>query len=349
MATDANNKNRKNDISQLPLVPESVLKRRHDLDDMARRRAAERAALGLGKNAKASKGNSGAGKKDGGTRTLYVKKPETILASARSRRNHMIRYKRVMKKGMQKRAKNAPDFATKRLEDDADDDEQEQEEREETSSSTPAVVKKYQANSVGAKMVLAIRIRDDLGAPRPVKKILREFGLGRVHSGVFLRYHDENRKRLHLVEPWVVYGPPAASLVQDLVERRGHGGRQMRVIDSNETKDAEKGTQASDSKDRRRSKGSSGEQDLGERIPLSDNTVIERALGASCNVVCKEDLVHEICQVGPHFDDVTAWLWPFVLEDAKSHFQRKTLKVKDGKDEYGDRGEFITEYVQEVL
>lgn len=317
--------------STLPLVPESVLKRRHDLDDMARRRAAERAALGLGNPPHKARGKGGgSAKKDGGTRTLYVKKPETILAAARSRRNHLIRYRRVRRKGMQKRAKNSPDFATRRLEgsgigSDIDSD------------VDADVKKKYQTNSVGAKMVLAIRIRDDVGAPRPVKKILRDMGLDRAHAGVFLRYHDENRRLLHLVEPWVVYGPPSRALVMDLVERRGHGGRQRRLI-------VVAGSDGSN-----RSSGGASAKSAGERIPLSDNTVIEAALGASCNVVCKEDLVHEICHVGPHFDDVAAWLWPFALEDAKSHFQRRTLKAKDGRDEYGDRGEAIADYVQQVL
>jgi large subunit ribosomal protein L7e len=86
-----------------------------------------------------------------------------------------------------------------------------------------------------------------------------------------------------------------------------------------------------------------------DRVPLSDNTVIERALGESCNVVCKEDLVHEICDVGPSFDAVVGWLFPFVLEDSKTAFERRTLKIKDGRSDYGDRGEAITEYVQMVL
>jgi len=117
---------------------------------------------------------------------------------------------------------------------------------------------------------------------------------------------------LHLVEPWVVYGPPSRSIVADLIERRGFG-----TVNN-------------------------------ERVPLSDNTVIEDSLGEDCNIVCKEDLVHEISTVGESFEKAAMFLWPFKLTDIKSKFQRRTLKMKDGKD-YGDKGEAISEYIQNVL
>ena len=37
-----------------------------------------------------------------------------------------------------------------------------------------------------------------------------------------------------------------------------------------------------------------------QRIPLTDNSVIEGVLGKH-NIICIEDLVHEIVTVGPHF------------------------------------------------
>jgi large subunit ribosomal protein L7e len=188
-------------------------------------------------------------------------------------------------------------------------------------------------------MVLAIRVRDGIGAPRPVLRALERLGMDQNRTGVFLRYDEPSRKLLHLVEPWVVYGPPSKSLVQDLLERRGHGGRIQSPQGHEGKTDATQGRG-------KRPKTQGLELD---RVPLSDNTVIERALGESCNVVCKEDLVHEICDVGPSFDAVVGWLFPFVLEDSKTAFERRTLKIKDGRSDYGDRGEAITEYVQMVL
>jgi large subunit ribosomal protein L7e len=40
-----------------------------------------------------------------------------------------------------------------------------------------------------------------------------------------------------------------------------------------------------------------------QRVPLSNNSVIENALG-KCDILCVEDLVHEIFTVGPNFKQV---------------------------------------------
>jgi large subunit ribosomal protein L7e len=264
------------------LVPESILKKRHDLDDIVRKRAAS--AQHILKLQKAS-----------GKKTFYVKKPETFLARGRARRNNAIRYRRVAKKGMQKRASDEKETATKMLEED---------------DQTTTV--SYQSNSVGAHMVFVVRIRDDVGLPKVVKALLLKLRLKHVHEGVFLPYDEKTRKMLHLVEPFVVYGRPSKAVITDLIQRRGHG-----AVDN-------------------------------ERVPLSDNTVIETALGDH-SMLCVEDLVHEIDTVGPSFAHATKFLAPFRLVDSKTHFERRTLKVKDGKEVYGDKGEAINEYIKEVL
>ena len=88
----------------LPLVPESVLKRRHDLDDLKRKRQAILDGV---------VGGQKRNKNDDGKRGKYVRKPETYLAKAKHRKNERIRYKRVKKKGMQKRASKDPIIKTK--------------------------------------------------------------------------------------------------------------------------------------------------------------------------------------------------------------------------------------------
>jgi large subunit ribosomal protein L7e len=267
-----------NKKSDLMLIPESILKKRHDLDEIVRKRAASEQHI---KKVQKADGKS-----------FYVKKPETFLARGRSRRNNATRLHRVAKKGMQKRASNEKQVATKELEGE-----------DETVT--------YQSNSVGAPMVFCVRIRDDSGLPKCVKNILRSLRLKEQHQGVFLKYDEETRKQLHLVEPFVMYGPPSKAVVADLIERRGHGYVRH------------------------------------ERVPLADNTVIELALGDH-NIICKEDLVHELNTVGEAFQEASKFLDVFQLADAKTHFERKTLKVKDGKD-YGDRGEAINDYIKEVL
>jgi 60S ribosomal protein uL30 len=45
-----------------------------------------------------------------------------------------------------------------------------------------------------------------------------------------------------------------------------------------------------------------------QRIPLSDNAVIEGALG-KFGIQSIEDLVHEIVTAGPHFKEASNFLW----------------------------------------
>jgi len=165
-------------------------------------------------------------------------------------------------------------------------------------------------------MVFCVRIRDSVSLPPQVQSALKRLRLNKIHEGVFVQYNNEtNRQLLHLVEPFVVYGPPSVATVQDLLERRGFA-----VVHN-------------------------------ERVPLSDNTVIEDALGESHNLLCVEDLVHELVQPtnSDTFQAVAQFVWPFQLADSKTFFERRTLKLKDSGKDYGDIGERIQEYIQQVL
>eukprot|EP00523_Entomoneis_sp_CCMP467_P018894 CAMPEP_0168814546 /NCGR_PEP_ID=MMETSP0726-20121227/5734_1 /TAXON_ID=265536 /ORGANISM="Amphiprora sp., Strain CCMP467" /LENGTH=292 /DNA_ID=CAMNT_0008866719 /DNA_START=22 /DNA_END=900 /DNA_ORIENTATION=+ len=279
--------------AHLPLVPESTLRKRHDLDALARKRAA--------------KNEEQQPRKVRGKKAVYVVKPETFISRSRSRLNHAIRYKRVLKKGMQKRASNKPIMATKEIEDPNNSNNKD--------DAAAAVTKvQYQANSVGTKhCVFVIRVRDSVGLPRRILRILDSLRLKKNHDAVFVNYDDKMRRKLHCIEPWVIYGVPSKAVVTDLISRRGFG-----TVDGN------------------------------QRVPLSDNVTIENALGEKHGLICVEDLVHEVYNVGPAFEPATQFLWPFVLADSKTRFQRKTLRLKDGK-EYGDQGEAIDQFIKEVL
>lgn len=273
----------------LDLVPESVLKRRHDLDDLKRKRQ----HLEDLQQSKKRKGNKGS----------YVRKPESFLSKAKQRRNEQIRYRRVKKKGMQKRASKDPVKKTKEI---VVDKEKEDDD---------VVVKtiEYQANSVGAPYVFCIRIREDAGhPPKCVTNIFNLLRLKEPNTGVFLRYTPITERHLHLVEPWVVYGKPSDGIVEDLLERRSYGNVK------------------------------------GERVPLSDNTIIEQELGKDHGLICMEDLVHELTGAGKLFDVVAKFLWPFPLSASRSEFEKKLLAMKQGKD-YGDKGDEIDEYIKQML
>lgn len=269
----------KEEHKDLPLVPESVLKRRHDLDELRLKTQA---------NAEKSKKKK--------KKTAYIKKPNSILAAAKSRRNEQARYKRVKKKGMQKRASTKKEQATKEVEVD----------EEETKTIS------YQSNSVGAKMVFVIRTREDAGRVPPlVHNVMKQFNLRSPNQGVFVKYDEVTRRKLHMIEPWVIYGPPSEGMVKDLIERRGFGTVQ------------------------------------GSRVPLSDNTILEKELGEH-NIICIEDLIHEITHVGESFDPAKRFLWPFQLTSIRSKFEKAQLGEKQGKD-YGDKGEEIDDYIKRML
>lgn len=285
-----------NKYAHLPLVPETVLKKRHDMDEVRRRRQASALVAKPGGQNKINNGKKG---KQG----FYVKKLESLISQSKSRRHGKIRYDRVLKKGMQTRASDKKTTDTKDIEVEADEEEDEE----------PTVkTVTYQSNSVGAPLVFVIRVRDHHGACPMVKRALSRMRLRNINEGVFLRYDASHRKLLQLVEPWVVYGHPMKGVVEDLVERRGFG-----TID-------------------------------GKRVALSDNTIIEQALGDDCGIICREDMVHELNEVGGGFTKVAQFLWPFRLSHQTTHFERETLRFTQGKN-YGDKGERINEFIKQML
>eukprot|EP00566_Odontella_aurita_P019952 CAMPEP_0113597976 /NCGR_PEP_ID=MMETSP0015_2-20120614/41312_1 /TAXON_ID=2838 /ORGANISM="Odontella" /LENGTH=294 /DNA_ID=CAMNT_0000505905 /DNA_START=44 /DNA_END=928 /DNA_ORIENTATION=- /assembly_acc=CAM_ASM_000160 len=264
---------------ELQLVPESVLKKKHDLDEMKAKREAQ-----------APRGN----KKvfDNRRRPVRVIKPERFLARAAQRRNHEIRYNRVNKKGMQKRASNRREERIKTVAKVAD------EEVDDAGTALGDEDKKevkYASNSVGASVVFAVRARNRAGMPSNVKKVLSRLRLRHENEGVFLKYNESTRKMLHLVEPWVSYGFVSKSTITDLINRRGHG----RVE--------------------------------GKRVPLSDNMIIEKELGES-GIICVEDVAHEIYSASEGFAVASSFLWPFRLTGIHSKFQKLKLNKKEGGD-----------------
>jgi len=292
---------KKDEYKHLPLVPESVLKRRHDLDDIRRRKQAAEEASSSSK-----KHHRGGGS--------YVKKPATFLAKAKQRRNEQIRYRRVKKKGMQKRASKKTVIETKEISVNDDDDSDDDDTAADTgvNKNTKNVVK-YKSNSVDSQYVFVIRIREDAGQPpKCVLNILLQMRLKEANTGVFIRYTPTTQRHLHLVEPWVVYGKPSDGLVGDLLQRKSFGTVK------------------------------------GEKVPLSDNTIIERALGNEHGLICMEDLVHELTNTGKSFEVVAKFLSPFPLSATRSRFEKRILSMKQGKD-YGDRGEEIDEFIKQML
>ena len=161
------------------------------------------------------------------------------------------------------------------------------------------------------KLAVVIRIRGIIGVSPKVKKILQLLRLRQVHNAVFVKLNRATINMLRLVEPFVAYGFPNLRTVKDLVYKRGFGKVNK------------------------------------QRIPISDNSVVDQVLGSE-DIICVEDLIHEIYTVGPNFKKAANFLWPFKLSSPNGGFKRKLIHFNEGGDA-GNRGEKIVGLVRRML
>jgi len=161
------------------------------------------------------------------------------------------------------------------------------------------------------KLALVVRI---VGVnqlhPKP-RKILQLLRLRQINNGVFVRLNKATTTMLKLVEPYVTYGYPNLKTVKELVYKRG-----FVKVDK-------------------------------QRLPITDNSVIENKLGKH-NVICVEDVVHEIFTVGKNFKQVNKFLWPFKLSNPRGGWVKKLNHFNEGGDA-GLREDKINELVQRMI
>jgi len=162
-----------------------------------------------------------------------------------------------------------------------------------------------------AKVVVVVRIRGIIGVSPKVRKILQLLRLRQLHNAVFIKLNAATIKMLRLVEPYIAYGYPTLKTVKDLIYKRGYGKVNK------------------------------------QRIPLSDNSVVEEGLGKK-DIICVEDLVHEIFTVGPAFKEANNFLWPFKLSSPVGGFRMKLLHFNEGGDA-GLRGDKINGLIKAML
>lgn len=160
------------------------------------------------------------------------------------------------------------------------------------------------------KVAFVIRIRGINNVAPRTKKILQLLRLRQIHNGVFVKLNKATINMLRLVEPYITYGTPGLKSVRELLYKRGYG----RVN--------------------------------GQRIALTDNSIIAKALGKQ-NVICMEDLVHEIYTCGTNFKEANKFLWPFKLSSPLGGFVKKRTHFTEGGDA-GNREELINELIQKM-
>ena len=82
---------------------------------------------------------------------------------------------------------------------------------------------------------------------------------------------------------------------------------------------------------------------------MNNNFVVENALEKDTGIICVEDLVHEISSVGTNFAKASNFLWPFRLTAPKTKFQKDKLDYHDTREDYGDKGEEMEDYLKTML
>lgn len=172
------------------------------------------------------------------------------------------------------------------------------------------VKRRKTSSTLSSRLLFVIRIQGKKPVHPQIQKILKSFGLKRKFSGVFLKATEGTLAMLEKVEPYVTYGYPNLKSVRDLIYKKGLAKLEK------------------------------------DKVPLTDNNVIEQALG-KYGILCLEDMVHEIFSVGRHFKDASQFLWPFALGRPDSGFECKKNTFKNGGDS-GNREEHINELIAKM-
>jgi len=158
-----------------------------------------------------------------------------------------------------------------------------------------------------AKLMFAIRIRGQNDIHPKTRKILQLLRLRQLNNGVFIKANKASINMLRKVEPYVTYGYPTLKTIREVIYKRGFG------------------------------------KVAKQRIPFTDNSVIEGSLGEH-GIICVEDLIHEIYTVGPHFKEANNFLWPFKLSNPRGGWVKKGNHFIEGGDA-GNREALINSLV----
>ncbi|XP_014283281.1 large ribosomal subunit protein uL30 [Halyomorpha halys] len=161
------------------------------------------------------------------------------------------------------------------------------------------------------KLAFIIRIRGINQVAPKVRKVLQLFRLRQINNGVFMKLNKATINMMRICEPYITWGYPNLKSVRELIYKRGFAKLK------------------------------------GQRIPITSNEMIERKLGKS-NIICIEDLIHEIFTVGPNFKYASNFLWPFKLNTPTGGWRKKTNHYVEGGD-FGCREDKINALLRRMV
>ena len=123
--------------------------------------------------------------------------------------------------------------------------------------------------------------------------------------------NESTRKMLEIISPYVAFGYPSVNTVRNLIYKRGFA----RVNK--------------------------------QRVPLSTNELVAEHL-KQFDIICVEDLVHEIYTVGEHFKEANNFLWPFKLNAPTGGYKNVKKQFNEGGDT-GNREHLINGLIARML
>jgi large subunit ribosomal protein L7e len=156
-------------------------------------------------------------------------------------------------------------------------------------------------------LLAVIRIRGINDMHPKSRKILQLLRLRQINNLIFVKLTKATLNMIRKVEPYLAYGYPSLKSVRDVIYKRGHGKVNK------------------------------------QRIPLTDNSVIEGTLGQH-GIVCLEDLIHEIFTTGPKFKECANFLWPVKLSNLTGGMTDKGTHFVEGG-ESGNREQYINSMI----
>ncbi|KAG9471962.1 ribosomal protein uL30-like [Eleutherodactylus coqui] len=172
------------------------------------------------------------------------------------------------------------------------------------------IYRKKIPNISNEKLAFVVRITDIQGVNQEVLRILKNFRLGKIFSGVFVKLTPESVKMIQVIEPYVAWGFPNLKSVRELILKRGQG-----MVN-------------------------------GKRVPLTDNNMIEEQLG-QLGIICLEDVIHELHAAGSNFRAVNKFLCPFRLSISRhAGVNRKGYLTEVG--DPGNRGVGINQLIRKL-
>nr|XP_043615603.1 60S ribosomal protein L7-1 [Erigeron canadensis] len=161
-----------------------------------------------------------------------------------------------------------------------------------------------------SKLLFIIRIQGKNDMCPQTRKLLYSLRLRRIFTGVFVKANERVMGILQKVEPYVTYGYPNLKSVNELIYKKGLAKVNKQIY------------------------------------PLTDNNIIEQAMGEH-KIICIEDIVNEIANVGSHFKEVSNFLCPFNLNKPEKALQGKKRPFRDGGDA-GNREDQINELISKM-